>query len=344
MGLQSELFKGDMKLEAAAVSDPAHVVPGTVGPQVAKIQQALIDLDSAKITADGKYGPGTADAVKAFKEKRKILNYLGKIDDIVGKKTMTALDAEMVALETQRKRSGKLRLGFALPDIQWQDFVIYFQGGEPEMDLPDDEVFDPKSSPAYIATRRAMWRLGYRTNKIGSAFAQRSLNDVERRVKDGKAGGQLGRIYIFGASAGGRLAITCAERLMAAGFPLRFVAVTDAALYDDGSISVPRFPTDRTPTFLRARVSADIKLNYYQTSGNSIKLGRGRLHWSSGMEDEVHGKVAGFENGDGDLTAAVNSQAGKSPSDLQKHIVCNRIALTMIRAKINADLNSCPFP
>ena len=37
MVLQSQLFCGDAKLQAAAVSDPAHVMPGSVGPHVAKI-------------------------------------------------------------------------------------------------------------------------------------------------------------------------------------------------------------------------------------------------------------------------------------------------------------------
>lgn len=41
MSLQSRLLRGDPKLEAAAVSDPAHIVPGARGPHVTKIQQAL---------------------------------------------------------------------------------------------------------------------------------------------------------------------------------------------------------------------------------------------------------------------------------------------------------------
>jgi len=99
MSLASKLFSGDPKLDAAAVSDPAHILQGASGPHVAKIQQALIQLDGASIVADGKYGPGTAAAVSAFKQKRSILNLAGKIDNIVGKKTIAALDAEMLAKE-----------------------------------------------------------------------------------------------------------------------------------------------------------------------------------------------------------------------------------------------------
>jgi hypothetical protein len=99
MALQSQLFRGDPKLEAAAVSDPAHILQGAKGPHVSKLQQALIQLDGAAIDPDGSYGPATARAVSAFKTKRRILNTQSKIDDIVGKKTMAALDGEMLARE-----------------------------------------------------------------------------------------------------------------------------------------------------------------------------------------------------------------------------------------------------
>jgi hypothetical protein len=66
---------------------------------VRKIQLALIQLDGARIAADGVYGQGTEVAVAAFKQKRTILNFQGRIDTIVGKKTMTALDNELLAQE-----------------------------------------------------------------------------------------------------------------------------------------------------------------------------------------------------------------------------------------------------
>jgi peptidoglycan hydrolase-like protein with peptidoglycan-binding domain len=87
MSLQSKLFRGESKPEAAAVSDPAHsaideggarrrllLTPGTSGPHVAKIQQALNVLDGAAIAQDGKYGGATAAAVLAYKRKRNIIN------------------------------------------------------------------------------------------------------------------------------------------------------------------------------------------------------------------------------------------------------------------------------
>jgi len=107
MSLQSKLFRGDPKLEAAAVSDPAHITLGASGPHVQKIQTALILLDDAAISTDEVqrtfYGTSTASAVLAYKKKRNIINrsYQSQADNIVGKMTMTSLDAEMLKLEAR---------------------------------------------------------------------------------------------------------------------------------------------------------------------------------------------------------------------------------------------------
>jgi hypothetical protein len=52
MALQSKLFRGDPKLEAAAKSNPAHILPGASGPHVGKIQTALTQLDGAVISSN----------------------------------------------------------------------------------------------------------------------------------------------------------------------------------------------------------------------------------------------------------------------------------------------------
>lgn len=99
MSLRSQLFAGDAKLEAAATSDTAHVAPGASGDHVRKIQAALCQLAGAQLSTDGQYGPRTAAAVLAFKQKRDIVNraYQSSADDIVGKMTVVAMDAELSA-------------------------------------------------------------------------------------------------------------------------------------------------------------------------------------------------------------------------------------------------------
>ena len=105
MHLQSELFRRDPKLEAAAVSDPAHILPGATGSHVLKIQSALRILDNANIAASelqrSFYGPSTAACVMEYKKKRDIINrsYQTQADNIVGKMTIASLDKEMHAAE-----------------------------------------------------------------------------------------------------------------------------------------------------------------------------------------------------------------------------------------------------
>ncbi|MBV9929692.1 MAG: hypothetical protein JO013_01950, partial [Alphaproteobacteria bacterium] len=45
MALLAKLFRGDAALEAAAQTDAGHIVPGSRGDHVAKIQTALNQLD-----------------------------------------------------------------------------------------------------------------------------------------------------------------------------------------------------------------------------------------------------------------------------------------------------------
>ena len=101
MALKSRLFRGDPKLEAAAASHAAHIARGASGKHVLKIQLAVARLDGVPITQDSIYGPKTAAAVLAYKQKRNIVNpsYQTSADDIVGIMTMAALDKEMFQLE-----------------------------------------------------------------------------------------------------------------------------------------------------------------------------------------------------------------------------------------------------
>jgi peptidoglycan hydrolase-like protein with peptidoglycan-binding domain len=101
MALTAFIFKDDKALEAAAVSNPAHILEGHSGPHVGKIQEALIMLDGAVISNDERlakfYGPSTSKAVLNYKTKRKIINkaYQSTADAIVGIMTMKALDDEL---------------------------------------------------------------------------------------------------------------------------------------------------------------------------------------------------------------------------------------------------------
>lgn len=121
MALKSKLMRGDERLEACLVSDPAHVLLGAVGAHVDRIQTAIIALDGATIDANERsakrYGPSTAAAVKAYKQKRDIVNrrYQSRADDIVGKMTIARLDEEMALHEKQKTGSDTCALTGACP-------------------------------------------------------------------------------------------------------------------------------------------------------------------------------------------------------------------------------------
>jgi peptidoglycan hydrolase-like protein with peptidoglycan-binding domain len=126
MGLQSHLFRGDSKLEAAAVSDAAHIMPGANGPHVEKIQTALIQLDAASIRVDSVFGPSTAAAVLAYKRKRKIVNrtYETQVDNIVGKMTIAALDAEILANEIVPTRPARIVPLYPVPRQGYRENLL----------------------------------------------------------------------------------------------------------------------------------------------------------------------------------------------------------------------------
>ena len=207
MALQSQFFRGDSKLEAAAVSDPAHIIPGTRGPHVGKIQQALTQLDGASITADSSYGPATAAAVVAFKRKRGILNVQGKIDDIVGKKTMAALDTEMLVKERANGGGavpGVNRRGIVAPvSKNVRHTLVYFSGNADDRNLggipllPNaDEVFSDMGKFRAVNADEPLlvgFHGSLRNKQLGVAAAQAIIATHDRRAK----------LIIYGFSAGG---------------------------------------------------------------------------------------------------------------------------------------------
>ncbi len=68
MALASRRFAGVAELEACAVDDSAHLLPGAQGSHVALVQQALIDLgEQIESGATGMYGPDTEAAVTSYK-------------------------------------------------------------------------------------------------------------------------------------------------------------------------------------------------------------------------------------------------------------------------------------
>jgi hypothetical protein len=107
MPLQSKTFAGVDALEKCLKNDSDHITKGATGEHVKKIQDALFAVNAASIDKaelDARlYGDSTADAVLAYKSRpgRVIVNpaYQSKPDAIVGKRTIFAMDQELLALQ-----------------------------------------------------------------------------------------------------------------------------------------------------------------------------------------------------------------------------------------------------
>ena len=106
--LISSMFRNDHRLQSCLTTDSSHLVPGTVGPHVARVQAALFVVDGLRVSREDErnqqYGTSTSAAVLDFKTRRGIINraYQSQPDNIVGKMTISALDQELVAKEGLR--------------------------------------------------------------------------------------------------------------------------------------------------------------------------------------------------------------------------------------------------
>lgn len=307
MALVSMSFRGEPKLEAAAVSDPAHILQGSKGAHVQKIQAALIDLDQADLDLDGMFGPATMAAVKTYKERRRILNVQGRIDGIVGKKTMTALDAEMAALENGRLR-GVLNLSFGI-EVTLVDIVVRFRAGVARDALQN---LDPGKLEQYRKKPNRRLLAITRTADIGNAgLIQGVVQEIDKELG---ALDELGVLCINGNSAGARNALELAAALKDKR-KIKFVGLADMAMFPDLpglNVPEPLNPADITggkaknvPFWSGApSIDADIKQNFFQTRDNfwSRRNLAFKREWTGRTGDslrEVHGRVPGFADGGG---------------------------------------------
>lgn len=332
-------FLGSIRLSAAALSRFERVMSGQQAMRVGErseavraLQMALMSLGHAIPNGPTDFfGNSTNAAVRAFQGKH--VATLGQPDGIVGPKTLGLVSSTINDSPSD--------------DPLVTDMVIYFEGNQPEARLAGDEVISVTDlGPSYMANHTPPERWGYRTTNIEGDLAAQSTVESLTRIGLAQAAGTLSRIYIFGASAGGRMALNLAAKLTLAQIPIRMVAITDAAFFPDLT-PPPKTLTDKTPIFPGGNIAAGIKLNYYHTLGNRVWSNPKSffaLQWWSMLDyKEIHGKVTGFSNLDGDLTAEVSrtfyQKEAPTNHDLAAHIMCNKIALKKIRFRILEDMN-----
>ena len=333
MQLSSNLFskpRRNARLDRCLVDDVAHIMlkqPRERGEHVARIQLALLTiLRNARLgneVARAEYGPATAAAVLRFKRERNILNTALRQtvpDDIVGKKTIAALDAEMLRRPLPPGRAQRVRLspapfvrlGFQAADVQGSladlslddllglgqavtplplDIFVHFDGGDAASEgqrrrLAEAEFSNKFSTPAYLATHllaTAICFVGGRGDKKKAKEAADEVLLLRKAVKQGVTA-------IVGSSVGGLCALDCASQLSGK-VTIDYIAISDGAFFAPAEVTFKpvKITAPKNP------ILASTKKNFFQRFGHELLVdARGPGGFMQGTE--FHGPLEGFTN------------------------------------------------
>ncbi len=339
MALKSSIFSGCRRLEEVATGG-ASVRPAPPPDDidaVQRIQKALVALgiplplsfpSGANQDPDGKFGNETYQAVFAF-QRRVFPMDRNEWDGRVGKKTLAKMD-DALPLEP-------------IPPVKKliADIVVRYQGAHSAGDLtPEDvlrtflvQIYKPMPDQPFGTkvllhpfNSRALLRVGRKTTTIGSA-SQPIFNSVMSELRNllDVVKADPGKIFIHGSSSGGRNAIDFAAHISLLGFKPHLVAAVDAAFFQADTTSRPEANNDRPATIPLFSLGAGMtqnRHNFFQTLGNHAKrsLRHGVLFTSNMAGEEIHGRVAGFQ--DHDLTRFLPRPLLLSDDDA--HIECGK--------------------
>ncbi len=353
MPLQSE-FKTNPQLVACAESDPAHIgkIFHPKGDHVKLIKKALnvwIDREAAdpkpkKLNeATDVYDDDVAKTVERYKTEKNILNFRNQIDDIVGIKTVAALDKELPIL-----------IDPVDIETSFVDVIVRFAGALTDSPRPltEDEVMPFHSLFPYMVNKivpqtRKLLRLGHQTTGIGATtlpIRKAILDKILAELGDGIT---FGQIFIHGSSSGGRNAIDFSNEIAAKGANPRYLAVADPAFFPQDTPTVPdQVPIPTNMPVFTVTASAQDKRNFFQTAGNESEkrtFSSQKIFVSQMDNKEIHGDIVGFRRFDqtSDVRIKVPGGSGKKRAD-DLHIECSKLALPQINRDIATILNTLP--
>lgn len=272
------------ELLGAANENRFHITPGASGEHVSKIQAALFAITSAQIDSDelGRsfYGKTTANAVADFKRTRKppILNYANQIDNIVGIKTMRALDEEMKRIDGGLGKEAEIKTQDIVIHILGQDPSSGFAGkktdeGQVFIGVPPTAAFNKEvETEAYLKKHKRL--IHQQWNGGLDQFHSDPTNEIVRFINTTVAGlepGTLGRVILIGMSSGGRNAVTVADQIKGRRL-FSYIAAIDAAFNNESDPAI------------KSTVSAERSENFFQTIGNNVLPG-----------EEFHSSIPSFQ-------------------------------------------------
>jgi len=123
--LQSTQLGGDAQLQAAFDDNPP-IALGRNGPEVARLQQALIDLGfdlpkstgGGKAAPDGVFGPETLQQLKGFQTRQGI-----QVDGVAGRQTLGELDGLMSGRHVPGTPASKAATTVSITEVRPQQFL-----------------------------------------------------------------------------------------------------------------------------------------------------------------------------------------------------------------------------
>lgn len=336
------------RLNRCGADDAYHIEQGQSGRHVGAIQQALRTFrsraNSVKVLAPllalnppmprvsddefdaGFYGETTRAAVAAYKRAFDIRRSGQAVaDDIVGIMTIDSMDDHMLAIE----RGGPL--------IRRQDLVIVFSGaGESLHGQPDTSTARilhqiiaeaVQATPLYerhfINPPRVIAFFGAPRDSAKNPVPMVLTMVTALIGQVVRAHAMMGRIVVYGSSIGGHNALRLAAALNAAGQPIRYLGLGDAAFRTDDPKMMATTPDGRRyPVFTPpAAVRAMETLNTFQTRGNELESRIGTI-------PELHGGVVGLAPNDVSDVGAVKRAwdawvAAGRPSDQKNSLFTN---------------------
>jgi hypothetical protein len=336
------------RLDACLNVDPMHFLPGTSGPHIALIQMALgqvrdiLDKRIPEIKDKrGFYGPDTIRAVHIYKETRDIVIPGHKLDDIVGRRTISFLDDDLVEIEGSKPAPKP-------PATKFKDVVVRISGfgginspvqGQPQ--LPGGLIQDVVSGNYRQKSHRSIEAIVFTGGQRPDP--SRTIAGLVRAAILG-SGASVGIVCLVGESAGGKNVLALANDLAFTPprIPLTYVGVSDGAFDDGDAVAPPNSNGDnleiRAPFF-----GASEKVNIFQSDGNGTEFSGSLLRsiWAGKMPNkEVHGRIQGFVR-NRDLTAdGTLPRAGANASFEAVHAnavsIGNGVHLPRIRALLDA--------
>lgn len=299
--LESEQFtngpiRRTSRLAECLASDPRHITPGKRDPStpdgmaVTAIQDALRKIRSELMPklpeikdAAGDYGRDTVAAVLAYKGEHRIQRQGQRLDNIVGRMTITQLDDDLLKIE------GKKNTIDADPT---QDVYIKIFGfNDPSQQAKDistredaQAFINATGTPDYLKKHHPLQTIWF----VGGVNPTPVPSIVTRAIA--AVAGKAHRIMISGGSSGGRNALEVAEKLHGAKLNITFIGLWDAAFQKEHLVDQTQFnrnenfnPEKPATLLFKGTQAGGEKLNFFQSWGHCLD-----------RQQEIHGAVQGF--------------------------------------------------